>query len=531
MINVNSKITSVTVYKSKAQITRTAEITLPQGNHSLLFDNLPVEIENNSLQAQGKGDAVLCDIKLKSISFRDFPDAELQALNVEKTKLLDSITEVKNQIARLENEKNLVKKIEEKLTHSDQKVSEMDFDVEKWNSVIEFSLKKMEIFDSEIFEAQKNLRNLDSSLSFLNEKINSLGKPKSKTQNQAIIEVEMKNEGSLMLEISYLVRNASWFPVYDLRVSTETKTLTLHYNAMIQQQTGESWENIALKLSTAPIHIGGQPPELAPWYLSSQVISTRSESFRKGKLSAMTNQMFVKEESLEEDESCEEDKCLSDIVVPNAEVKSGSTSVLFIISQTQTILSHNEPQKISILIKDFPVSFRYSAVPKLSPYAYLKMKVKNESEFPLLAGETNVFLNSHFISHSKMNLVAPNEEFWAFLGIDEGIKVEYKEIKKFQKLEGFIGKKRKEFFEYLIILKNLKKTEEEIVIWDQIPISQHQDIIVELLEPKYKEETAFLKKNEHQFLEWLFKVKPNDEIRIPFRFSVEFPQEMYIYGL
>ena len=83
----------------------------------------------------------------------------------------------------------------------------------------------------------------------------------------------------------------------------------------------------------------------------------------------------------------------------------------------------------------------------------------------------------------------PSEEFWTSLGIDEGIKVDYKFLKKYQKDEGLFSKKCKFIFEYLIIIKNNKKTSEEILVTDQIPISTHDDIKVDLIEPQYKEDT------------------------------------------
>jgi hypothetical protein len=124
--------------------------------------------------------------------------------------------------------------------------------------------------------------------------------------------------------------------------------------------------------------------------------------------------------------------------------------------------------------------------------------------------------------------VAPTEEFWTFLGIDEGMAVEYKLVKRF---EEEVGKKTKVTWEYLTTIRNNKQSEEEVVMWDQFPISSNEDIVVAPIEPALKENTPAIKRNEHNFIEWYFKLKPGTEVTVPFSFSVRYPQGRSIQGL
>ena len=117
------------------------------------------------------------------------------------------------------------------------------------------------------------------------------------------------------------------------------------------------------------------------------------------------------------------------------------------------------------------------------------------------------------------------------MGVDEGIKVEYRFVKKFDETGGIFVEKNKKIFEYLIKITNNKKTQEEIVVWDQLPISQNEKIKVKLIEPSYKEDTEILKINEHKYIEWFFEPKAGEEILIPFKYSVEYPIGTQIKGL
>ncbi len=186
--------------------------------------------------------------------------------------------------------------------------------------------------------------------------------------------------------------------------------------------------------------------------------------------------------------------------------EAGTTSVLFAISGKSDIASDNIPHKVCVLIRDFGSTFQYSSVPKLAAYSYLKAKAVNDSDYPLLPGKSNIFFENSFVANSELPLISPSEEFLISLGVDESLKIEYKLIKKLVTNEGLITKKAKTAYEYQIIVTNNKKTREEIHIFDQIPLSNHEEITVELIEPEYKKESAGLKMDDRKSLEWTLSV-------------------------
>ena len=148
-----------------------------------------------------------------------------------------------------------------------------------------------------------------------------------------------------------------------------------------------------------------------------------------------------------------------------------------------------------------------------------------------MPGVTNIFLDNNFVANAAMNQVAPGEEFWTFLGADSSIRVERKFIRKHQEQEGVFDKKVKLVYEYQTEISNNKKSEEELVLWDQIPISSHQDITVKLVEPQFEKDSAVIKMNEQNYIEWLFTMKPGQKIKVPFVYTVEYPQGKQVTGL
>ncbi len=105
--------------------------------------------------------------------------------------------------------------------------------------------------------------------------------------------------------------------------------------------------------------------------------------------------------------------------------------------------------------------FEYETVPKKNTHAYIKAKVTNTSNYPLLAGPANVFLDNNFVAKvsclkcmyfktnkylyglclkTQLKSYSPQEEFYCSLGVDPAIRIDYKPVKKFKAQTGLLSK-------------------------------------------------------------------------------------------
>ncbi len=538
-ITVDSKIDKITVYSDRAMITRTASVELNTGEQSLLFHNIPYEIDVNSVRVQGSGDALLKDIQVKTAYFSEVQGETVKKLFDRKKAIEDSLKEITDKLNEAKNEKKFIEGISIKLTSSTEKSAPVELSPDKWEKMVRFYRARQEALNKEIRETGRAQQQVQNQLIQVNNEIAHLQQRQNKSKYDIHALVQMKKRGKLTLNLSYLIYNTGWRPAYDIRVSTEEHKLNIAYNAVVRQNTAEDWDNVSLELSTARPGIGGQHPELAPWRISRFVPAypksapsrgyAESESKKKETMSQMMNVMPSDKDEAAATEP--EEAPAPGIASENAGVSSQTTSVVFQIPGRHSIPGNNEEHKVTVMLRDFDVNFRYSTVPKLTPYAYLKARAVNQTEYPMLPGNTNIFLDNNFVANARLQNVAPREEFWTFLGIDEGIKVEHKLLKKDISGEGVFSKISKVTYDYLIQLTSNKKREEEIVVWDQIPIAESQDIKVELLEPQYQKDTDRLKKNELEYLEWMYKIKPGEKIKIQLKFSVTHPENMKVTGL
>ena len=233
---VESKITSVTVYSDRAQITRSATTYLTKGEHKILFDELPQSIEQNSIQANGKGNAIIRDVTFKTEQFAQITDESKKALNDELLALQDDKITYNDKKSQAQDEKRVVKDILTKLTSTTEKTEKVELDPEKWIKMVEFYRSKQETLDKEIRETDKFVRDINAEIDKIKRDIRELGQQAYKYKNMVEVLVDMQKDGNLTLDLSYIVYGPSWSPVYDIRVDSQEKTMNLTYKSNIFKQ-------------------------------------------------------------------------------------------------------------------------------------------------------------------------------------------------------------------------------------------------------------------------------------------------------
>jgi uncharacterized protein (TIGR02231 family) len=549
-MTVKSKISAVTIFMDRALVTRTAVLTLNPGDYQLLFDDLPENIISQSLQVDGKGDFLLKQFQYREKTTSDDSGAKKIAdLRAQIKTLRFQIKQMEDKIQQTEKEMQFFERIIDKITESNSKAEKSEeMDPDKWMKMVSFYHTKLDALLKDSRDAEQQKEDNQEEINRLEREINNTNASSVTEKYHVELSVLVKSAGPIRLDLSYLVTEAAWIPGYDLRVSSEKKIMTVVYNAVVQQNTSEDWTDVELGFSTAKPNIASKHPDLQRWsvdFYTPPPVPTQSkvapgsqsqamqQQFQPANMTNVYQEVVYNVDGLKTQASASkldsearkrQQEFRSEMEKLESEIEDKSISVVFAIPGKNTIKSDNVPHKLTIMTRELPAYFRYSTAPKLMKAAFLKARVKNTSDYPILPGEYNVFLNNAFITTSRMGFKSPSEEFWTFLGMDEGIKVEYKSKEKYKDSSAFLGKTTSNLiYENLVTITNNKKTEIEIVIWDQLPISNNKEITVELLEPKQINNTS-LKKTDNDFLEWMYKIKPGEKLEIPLKFAIQYPK-------
>ncbi len=539
----DAKPSEVTVYSDRAEVVRIFKGTLAAGDQSLLFDNLPANTDFASIRVEGKGSFTLVDIRPEQTEVKEVANEKVRALQG-LIQAQDLIQKETNQAeARVAFRRSALDKVLGRLTSVGKESANPEMDPLKWAAYLDFQAEQLAALDKETTVLANRSKVSRLEVDRLNREIAALNGNQSRTRNLAHVNLEVKSAGPVEVRLSYVVAGPSWRPVYDLRADTKAKSLEITYHAELRQSTGEDWLGVALKLSTAEPSIGGRAPEMSPWFLSKaepvqaylrlddEVGQALGANSLRRKTGAMQN--FAAGNMMENgfgSKSLAADK-LEESKVSGASVVAGGTAATYVIERLTDIKSDNKMAKVTVMRQAFAATFRHSCVPKLASFVYLKTNATNKSDFTLLPGRTSIFLDGAFVANASMDLVPAGQEFWTFLGVDSSVSVERRELARREETTGVFGKKTlRTVFDQVIKVKNGKSTEIDLVIWDQLPMGDHEDIKVVIEEPRYEKDSESFKMNETKFVEWRHALKAGEKRDVPFRFAIERPEDMQVTG-
>jgi len=536
-IKADSKIAQVIVYTDSALIMRQANLKLSEGEHQIVFSDIIPDVDENSLTVSGKGTAQvkIYGAQIKKEFLEKPPSEQVKDLQ-DKIRLVDDQIKSENnrkQVLREEREfLNSIKlsagtQIPKDLITKFPSVGELD-------NLAKFLAGSLQENQNKQEQTDVKIRDLAEQKKALEEQLRDISSGTRKMQRSIIVELEASKAGSLDLNISYLVRGVSWRPIYDARASFEKNNVELVFYGSIKQTTGEPWEDVSLILSTAKPSVGGKMQELAPWYLKPY----QPPVYRESKVRMKGGADFLGMQAMVSDvrgiESVKEEAIPTEIAMVFATAEEKGTAVAYKVTRKSTIKSDGTEHKVPISSQLLDAEFEYAATPKLSNYAYLMSKVKNSKEGQLLPGIVNIFLEGDFIGTSLIaKAIGAEEEFDLYLGIDEGITVKRKKITEKTDdtlIAGIPSRTKTISYQYKLIVENYKSKKIKVNLYDQIPVSENEQILVKNV--KFSEEPAVKDYLDRKgVMRWEFELDPKKIKEMTLSYTIEHPRNMNVEGL
>ncbi|CAM9101707.1 unnamed protein product [Laminaria digitata] len=336
----------------------------------------------------------------------------------------------------------------------------------------------------------------------------------SKVSATAVITLDVEELRPIELEVSYLIMGAKWSPAYDLRVDTQTNSMSCTYYGRVCQTTTEDWEGVALRLSTAQPTFHGNPPSL-----HNKVVSFKPRSAQFGVplgLQALADaairdfggfppppanpaQSFGAPAGVEGGghgpaEGLHYPEQQQPPLPPppaakvaTAEVEGGDCgtgAVSFAIGNPATVRGGAKTKKLTIGVLNLSTEVTHYIVPSKEPAAYLQAKATNNTDYLLLASDSvSVFLDNSFTSRTSMAFVSPGETFQTFLGMDPTIQTTVAPPRRASKTKGIFEKVDHVMHAYSTSISNRKRVPVTCVVVDAMPHSADEAIKVSIQRP------------------------------------------------
>lgn len=334
------------------------------------------------------------------------------------------------------------------------------------------------------------------------------------------ITVSAKDAASGRVYVSYLVNNAGWIPSYDLRSKASNNTINLTYKAQVYQNTGVNWNNIKLNLSTNNPYANKTKPELYPWYLNytNNIYDTRSKSattnisYKRKELK--TQKIYNGNNEIDVVEDMEEAVAMTSNQF--TQIIEQLISIEYAIDLPYSIESTNEKYMVLIDSKTLKTKYKYYSVPKMDLSCYLVAQITNLGDLNLIPGNATIFHDGAYLGVTYLNPSIMRDTMNLSLGKDQKLQVKRTLLKNESK-EKIIGDNILKTYAYHIELKNHKSVSTKITIQDQIPVTQNNEIEIELVNSskgKLNKITGII--------EWNIKLKPKETKKIDLIYTVTY---------
>lgn len=524
-------IREVLLYPDRAIITRTADLTLPAGEHEIAIKGLPHHLDEASVRARGTGKGLsILSVEVK----RDY----IEQIDSDETRqLLDQIEDLEAQVTDLNDERQVLdekKRLLDQLSNKAGSVSQAGqpaIAVDDLQQLVTYYSEQTQAIAERKRIIERETADLREEIAKLRRQLNKIQNPGKPQTRNILVTVQAKSGGKATIQTDYLIHNAGWQPQYDVHASSTAETIELTTYGIIRQRTGEDWEDVKLTLSTARPSIGTTIPELDPWVLDflSAAPAARKDYARSAQLGGEAKKEELRSNTFtERDQIAVEEEAPAPAQVITSTIETRGFNAVFVVPGTVTAPSDGEPHRCTASIQQMEADRSYLSIPKLSNRVFMKAKVTNGKGAPLLPGQLNTFVDNDFLGRSQLNLVAPQGSFEISLGPDDSIKVERTEKVRKEDTRGILSKDRETRLGYTIDLENFKDDPVAITVQDQIPVSRQGNITVRTptISPKpteLNEETGII--------EWTLTLEPRKKSTLEVDSIVTYPPGQPILGL
>jgi uncharacterized protein (TIGR02231 family) len=518
----SSAVDAVTVYPDGASVTRIVTIELPAGENSAVLKDFPLTLDPSSLRVEGEAGARLTIGSIDAKPPRPAPPANLPELDKRIEALKDERSNLQGTIDAANARRKFAERFAEASPAGIGDKGEAR-PISEWRAAFTAVGEEIASADAAVRDAQRKQRELDREIARLEQ--DRAQKPSNKLEVR--IELAAAAATKATLRVTYAVRNARWVPLYDARLDTGAKdrkpALELVRRAEVTQSTGEDWSNVALSVSTVRTARGGNAPELGSLIVQYPQVPRPAASasgalenrFRDAAPAPRSTELLAGKVA-QMQERAEEQQATADV---------SGFQVVFKIPGRVSLAASEGAKSLRVSSAAIAPDLSVRAAPVKDPTAFLEASFKQNEDAPLLPGRVSIYRDGVFVGRGQMAAAAKEETVRLGFGADDKIKIERTVLKRNEGSAGLIVTTSKtDERAFKTTVRNGHDFPIRVAVEDQLPVSENEDIQVEML-PSTTAPTTSNLRDRRGVLEWAFEAKAGEVRDINFAWRIRWPKD------
>src|SRR5262249_51490733 len=180
----------------------------------------------------------------------------------------------------------------------------------------------------------------------------------------------------------------------------------------------------------------------------------------------------VASEDKERNALAEEQKAIAD---------TGGVQVVYCIPGRVSVSASEGAKNLRISSATIAPDLLLRAAPAVDATAFLEADFKHAEDAPLLPGPVAIYRDGAYVGRSQMAMTAKDENVRLGFGADDSVKIIRSTVRQLEGSAGLLNSTKTERREYKTSIRNGQETPVRIIVEDQVPVSETDDVKVEML--------------------------------------------------
>lgn len=524
---LTSRITAVTVFADRAQVTRVARVDMPAEPASVTIAKLPGWIDAESVRVSLDPPTAgrILDVAVNTAYLAEASEEGVR-------KATASVLEITDQIGALSDEEHTLndemKRLDALRTLSVDKVQKElaigEPKVKNISEVMAYITETIRSDRKQLRQLVQKRRDLEPVLAVRQRELAEI-QGKAQLQLTSVV-VELVGKGKAELRISYLSPGAAWEPSAELRVTKGGTLVSVQQYASVVQTTGEDWVDATLEFSTQKPDDLLDVPRVHGLMLDNNggglgdVIGKAGSSFQHAQSAYVQQNATVARNKAHWNESLSRQNDVQNRARQSfAKISSRGTTAHFAAISERSVRSDGKSVRVPISAGDYAAKTKIVAAPEMSLNAVRVADLQNGGTTPILPGKATLFSEGAFVGSSELAFAAPGEAFSVFLGVHDRLKMERTLDKKTSVLHRS-GKRTEMALAFLITGENLSNEPIVVEMAERIPVAQTEEIEVSDVETPRK-----VKPDGQGVVRWTETIAPHQKVTWRVSYTLEYPSD------
>lgn len=455
-----AEVTAVTLYPGQATVTREESATVLAGDGVIEISNLPAGLMERSLRVAVSGaDGTV--IREVSVATEQTTEAQAQKL----TELRQALQTVEDDIRTHDDAIRAWRyrlDLLDRYTRDDGEGTLPENVAVVADSLFDQASKSL----SNIRTIEQQKRELVAEQDRLQRELAAISQVPRQVKNLTI-GYSASEAAEVNVQLQYQTRNAGWSSAYEARLDTTANELGLTHQAVVYQNTGEDWGNVALSLSTANPDVGGRLPDPSPWILNPP----QQPQPLLGKAMEMDAVAMAPAARMPQDEE-------RVAAVQMATLETSGLTQHYRIPGQVSLVDGTRDKRLTVAGYQLPAKVSRQIVPALSGLGYVVGEAKYQGEATLPAAQLTLYQDNQFVGQSWLAQTEPDEMVAMSFGVDDKVTVEVVRETDQRGERGLIS--GQPYLERVTRydVSNAHTTPIDLRVVDRLPVSRHDDIQV-----------------------------------------------------